>query len=219
MIAKIGYPAPDLKISGWVQGQGKNIGAERGTVVFITVFQINCIGSFLHGIPAANNIYNKYQGQGLSVFGFATAFGQYDINTLQNLKLLLSTGELQGAPLNIVGEELDNEGGKLPFKINFPVAMDLLVKQEATIDDEKIEAIAVAKIPNYEYFHLNHKSIIKKEIVRRQLNRHFFAETILEYGLEGTPSSILIDKKGVLRHVTLGYDNLLEEKIQKLLAE
>jgi hypothetical protein len=39
------------------------------------------------------------------------------------------------------------------------------------------------------------------------------------YGLQGTPSSILIDKKGLLRQVSFGAVNKLESEIKSLLRE
>ena len=39
------------------------------------------------------------------------------------------------------------------------------------------------------------------------------------YDLPGTPSSILVDRNGVLRDITFGQNGLLESKIQALLNE
>ena len=39
------------------------------------------------------------------------------------------------------------------------------------------------------------------------------------YALPGTPSSILVDRKGILRDITFGQNGLLEPKIQALLNE
>ena len=39
------------------------------------------------------------------------------------------------------------------------------------------------------------------------------------YSLQGTPSSILVDRKGILRDVSFGQNGLLESKIQTLLNE
>ena len=51
MVAKIGNKAPNLKVSKWVQGLPTNIDKEKENVVLIEVFQVNCPGCFLYGIP------------------------------------------------------------------------------------------------------------------------------------------------------------------------
>jgi len=47
----------------------------------------------------------------------------------------------------------------------------------------------------------------------------YSAQTFDQYALRGTPSTILIDKKGILRDVGFGQNDLLEENIKKLLNE
>jgi len=39
------------------------------------------------------------------------------------------------------------------------------------------------------------------------------------YSLPGTPSSILVDRKGILRDISFGQNGLLESKIHTLLNE
>ncbi len=92
MRAKIGEKAPNLKISDWVQGLETNFDQEKDHVVLVEVFQVNCPGCFLHGMPVAINMYNKFKNDGVRVLGVATAFEDFDKNTLDNLKLLLQTG-------------------------------------------------------------------------------------------------------------------------------
>ncbi|HYT43518.1 MAG TPA: TlpA family protein disulfide reductase, partial [Methylomirabilota bacterium] len=49
--------------------------------------------------------------------------------------------------------------------------------------------------------------------------KQFSAKTFEEYGLRGTPSAILIDKKGVLRQTFFGSNGLLEGAVKQLLNE
>jgi thioredoxin-related protein len=49
--------------------------------------------------------------------------------------------------------------------------------------------------------------------------KQFSAETFEEYALRGTPSSILIDKKGILRHVSFGQNGYLDGMVRELLNE
>ena len=50
----------------------------------------------MYGIPEAISVYEKYSSEGVRVIGVATAFEDYDKNTLANLKMLAETGEVVG---------------------------------------------------------------------------------------------------------------------------
>src|SRR5712692_9626915 len=104
MVARIGSKAPNLKISKWVQGLPTNIDNEKDNVILVEDFHVNCTGCFLYGIPQAIDLYNKYRKDGVTVLGMATAFEDFDKNTLQNLELLLSNGEVIGETLKGLGQ-------------------------------------------------------------------------------------------------------------------
>ena len=76
---------------------------------------------------AQDHIYQKYKGDGLTVFGVATAFEDYDKNTLENLEMLLTTGEVVGDTKQALSQYGQLDDGKLQFKIPYPVAMDSLL--------------------------------------------------------------------------------------------
>jgi hypothetical protein len=220
MVAKIGIKAPNLKISNWVQGLPTNIDKEKDNAILVEVFQVNCPGCFIYGIPQAIDIYNKYRKDGLIVLGMATAFEDYDKNTLQNLELLLSKGEVIGETLKALGQYghlvLEN---KLPYKIPFPVGMDSLVKETGVTNQERITGFIDANVPDFNSYDEHSKAEIIEKIKQYLKSKEYSAETFEEYALRGTPSSILIDKKGILRDVVFGQNEFLEEKIQNLLKE
>jgi hypothetical protein len=220
MVTKIGTKAPNLKISNWVQGLPTNIDKEKDNVILVEVFQVNCPGCFLYGIPQAIDLYNKYRKDGVIVLGMATAFEDFDKNTLQNLELLLSKGEVIGETLKALGQYghlvLEN---KIPYKIPFPVGMDSLVKETGIINQERITGFIDANVPDFNSYDEHYKTEIVERIKQYLKNKECSAETFEEYALRGTPSSILIDKKGILRDVAFGQNELLEEKIQNLLKE
>ena len=220
MVAKIGAKAPSLKISNWVQGLPTNVDKEKDNVILVEVFQVNCPGCFLYGIPQAIDIYSKYRKDGLIVLGMATAFEDYDKNTLQNLELLLSKGEVIGETLKALGQygHLMQEN-KLPYKIPFPVGMDSLVKETGTLNQERISSFIDANVPDFNAYDEHSQAEIIEKVKQYLKSKEYSAETFEEYALRGTPSSILIDKKGVLRDVAFGQNELLEEKIQNLLKE
>jgi hypothetical protein len=94
-------------------------------------------------------MYKKYYNDDLRVLGVATAFEDFDKNTLENLKLLLTTGEVIGAPRRVLGEygRLAS-GNKIGHKIPFPVAMDTLLKVGPLTDDNIMDFIEA----NFPYF-------------------------------------------------------------------
>ena len=140
MHPQIDDKAPNLCVSEWIQGKPTNIDKERGKVVLVEVFQVNCPGCFTHGIPQAIDMHMKYYQDGLSVLGVATAFEDFDKNTLDNLKLLLTTGEVIGETRKVLAEygRLAPEN-KLSYKIPFPVGMDTLLKS-GLLTDERVMA-------------------------------------------------------------------------------
>lgn len=219
MVVKIGSQAPNLKVSKWVQGLPTNIDKENDKVILIEVFQVNCPGCFLYGIPQAVDIYQKYRKEGVTVLGVATAFEDFDKNTLKNLELLLTKGEVIGETLKALeqyGQLVD--GNKIPYKIPFPVAMDMLVK-EGEVSKTKIDGIIEANVPGFDSYNASQKLEIIERVKQYLKSKEYSAQTFEEYALRGTPSTIIIDKKGILRDVAFGTNNFLEENIKKLLEE
>jgi len=139
MQAMLGQKAPNLKISKWVQGLETNFDQEKDHIVVVEVFQVNCPGCFLNSIPEMIDIYNKYREEGVKVLGVATAFEDFDKNTLENLEMLLKTGEVIGETKKAFEQYGKLVDGKLPYKIPFPVAMDSLIKQTGDVSKEKMQ--------------------------------------------------------------------------------
>jgi thiol-disulfide isomerase/thioredoxin len=133
MSAQIGKIAPNLKISKWVQGNDTNLDQHSGNVVLVEVFQVNCPGCFMYGIPEAIEIFNKYKSNGVSVLGVATAFEDFDKNTLKNLELLVETGKVIGETEKMLSQYGQLDEGKITYKIPYPIAMDSVVKQSGDV--------------------------------------------------------------------------------------
>jgi len=218
-MAVIGEKAPNLKLGKWVQGMDTNFDTEGDNVKLVEVFQVNCPGCFMHSIPEIINIYNKYKGDGLSVMGVATAFEDYDKNTLENLEMLLTTGEVVGDTKQALTQYGQLNDGKLQFKIPYPVAMDSLVKEGGEPSMEKMTAFINQQIPNFESQPDDYKSQIYARVKEYYKSKEFTAETFEIYSLQGTPSTILVDRKGILRDVSFGSTANLEAMVQKLLNE
>jgi thiol-disulfide isomerase/thioredoxin len=219
MVASIGSKAPNLKVSKWVQGLPTNIDKEKDKVILIEVFQVNCPGCFLYGIPEAIEIYNKYRNEGVRVFGVATAFEDYDKNTLENLELLLTTGQVIGETYNALSQYGALKGNKLPYKIPFPVAMDSLKREDGNWTDNRVIDFIETNFPEFNSYSDMQKADMIERVKAYLKTKQFSAETFEEYALRGTPSSILIDKKGILRHVSFGQNGYLDGMVRELLNE
>ena len=219
MSVKIGEKAPNFKVSQWIQGLPTNFDKEKDHIVLVEVFQVNCPGCFLYGIPEAINIYNKYHSEGVTVLGIATAFEDFDKNTKENLELLLKTGEVIGDTKEGLSQSGKLNDGKLPYKIPFPVGMDSLVKETGDINEMRVKNFINKQIPDFDSQSEDYKNQIIHRVKEYLKSKEYSAETFEEYSLNGTPSTIVVDRKGILRDVSFGQNGALEPLIQSLLNE
>jgi peroxiredoxin len=219
MTAQIGNKAPNLAVSEWVQGRPTNIDKESGNVILVEVFQVNCPGCFTHGIPQAIDVYKKYHNSGLRVLGLATAFEDFDKNTLENLKLLLATGQLIGEPSKALSQYgLLQPGNKLHYKIPFPVGMDKLLAF-GPLSHDKIMDFIEAHIPDFRSYSEKDRESLYNQVQQYLKQKQFSAKTFEEYSLRGTPSAILIGRNGILRQTVFGSNGFLEDTVKQLLNE
>jgi len=220
MSAVIGEKAPNFGVSEWVQGAPTNFDQERDHVVVLEVFQVNCPGCFMHALPEAINIYNKFKDDGVRILGLATAFEDFDKNTLENLKMLVETGEVIGETKNALSAYGQlKDGNKLNYKIPFPVGMDNLTKTSGEISQEKIMQFIYPQIPDFDSQPEDYRNQIIQRVTNYMKSKEYAAETFEKYALQGTPSTIIVDRKGILRDVSFGQTGHIEPMIQKLLSE
>jgi thiol-disulfide isomerase/thioredoxin len=220
MVTTIGAKAPNLQVTTWVQGKPTNISNEKGNVVLVEIFQVNCPGCFLYSIPETIDIYRKYKDKGLTVLGLATAFEDFDKNNLENLQKLLSTGEVIGETyraFSSTGQLKDQN--KLPYKIPFPVAMDMLVKHSGILTESKIMDFIEANIPTFRSYPEKDRQILIERVKQYLHSKQYSAKTFEEYALRGTPSVILIDRTGILRGTYFGSDGHLEGAVEELIRQ
>ena len=209
MSVQIGQKAPNLKVSKWVQGMDTNLDEQNDNIVVVEVFQVNCPGCFMYGIPESIEIYNKYKSEGVSVLGMATAFEDFDKNTLENLQLLLETGETVGETKKMLSQYGEAQGDKISYKIPYPIAMDSLIKQSGEASKEKMDSLIKKQIPNFDEQPEDYRNQIYDRVKDYFVSKEFSAETFEMYALPGTPSSILVDRKGILRDITFGQNGSL----------
>lgn len=220
MTVKAGSPAPELKVSEWVQGGPISLKDYQGKVIVVEVFQVNCPGCFIYGIPEAIDTYQKYKNNGVVVLGLATAFEDFDKNTLENLKLLLQESKVIGETLTTLSyqNKLLNEG-KLSYNIPFPVGMDILLKERLPIEGKRIMEFVNANVLDFDLYHQKDKDQIISRVKSYLETKPYSPVTFEEYSLKGTPSTIFIDKKGILRETAFGSTGLMATTVEKLLSE
>ncbi|MGB5520284.1 MAG: redoxin family protein [Gammaproteobacteria bacterium] len=215
--AMIGNPAPDIQVAQWVQGEPVNFSSQKGRVVLVEVFQVNCPGCFVHALPEAQQLHQRYSEQGLTVVGLATAFEDFDKNTLENLEHFVATGELCGDPRQQLGKAGLLQDNKLDYSLRFPIGMDRLMKNTAEVRTDAIEAFIIQQLPDYPSWPDERKQPVYEKASSYLAGRSHRALTFETYKLQGTPSSILVDRDGILRAVSFGYVHHLEPLIKDLL--
>lgn len=218
MKAQIGQPVPLLSISTWVQGETVNLDQLLGHVILVEVFQVNCPGCFLYALPQAIELYERYNKQGLTVLGLATAFEDFDKNNLENLMQLVNTGTVVGETLKTLTFREILIEGRLPYQMPFPLAMDTLTPHLGHTEDD-IQQFIDTKIPNFNQLPTTHQQQIRQSVEQYFQNLKYHAQTFECFGLKGTPSQILVDKHGILREIDFGQSPDLEDKIKNLLQE
>jgi hypothetical protein len=220
MVATIGTKAPNIEVSAWVQGKPTNIDKERGNVVLIEIFQVNCPGCFLYGIPEAIDIYRKYSDRGLKVLGLATAFEDFDKNNLENLQKLVTTGEVVGETYHALSQYGRlRDGNKLPYNIPFPIAMDMLKKESYPLTDSKVLDFIESNIPDFRSYADKDRQVVIERVRHYLKSKQFSAKTFEEYALRGTPSTILVDRKGILKGTYFGSNGFLEGAVVELIRD
>lgn len=217
--AVVGQKAPLFLVSDWVQGEPTNFDRLTGKVVLLEVFQVNCPGCFLHALPQAIDLHQRYSDKGLTVLGIATAFEDFDKNTLENLLRLVKKQEVIGETFNSLDQHGILVDGRLPFSIPFPLTMDKLVKRAAGVNADEITAFIEEHLPNFGQQAKDYQENITQQVRDYLQKLDYHAQTFELFNLKGTPSQILVDKKGILRDCTFGSNPGLEKQVQNLLQE
>ncbi len=212
----VGRPAPNLTISRWLQGVEKNLDALRGKIILVEVFQVNCPGCFLYGLPEAIEISTKY-AEDVVVIGLATAFEDFGKNTEDNLRKLLSTGEVIGETHRALKDKGWVDGKILRYKIPFAVALDELQKPKATDFTTQVDFIIERDISNFERLSYGEQTRIRTSIHKYLSDREWLPQTFEAYNMSGTPTSLIIDREGILVYQLFGQYGKLDKLIKSLL--
>ena len=216
---QINEPVPDLDIAEWVQGEPSNISQEKGINIVIEVFQVNCPGCFITGFPEFLETYRKFNKEPIIFWGLATAFEDFQWNNLENLKKLIYQGEVIGDTLHSLSNQGMLKGNYLSYKIPFPVAWDKISLADPLKAKDNAKKMIDRDFPNFSQLPESTQKKINDQVMAYYKDKKYTAETFENYQLRGTPSTILIDKSGILRGKWFGSGFGLETEIENLLNE
>jgi len=97
--------------------------------------------------------------------------------------------------------------------------MDNLTKTTGEISQDKIMDFIYPQIPEFDSQPEDYRNQIMQRVKDYMKSKEYSAETFEKFALQGTPSMILVDRKGILRDVSFGQSGHVDAMIQKLLNE
>lgn len=109
--------------------------------------------------------------------------------------------------------------GKIPYKIPFPLAMDNLVKVAGKPSPQAVMEFIKSQLPDFDSQPEEYRKGIIVRVEQYMMSKEFSAGTFDKYQLRGTPSTILVDRNGILRDVSFGQSGHIDSMIEELLQE
>lgn len=198
-----------LKYSEVVQGE-----PDWGELNLMMVMQVNCPGCFLNGIPQMNRLHRLYRKQ-LSFFFLATAFEDFDLNTIENAKRLVQQGILVGETEKAFrSHNLIWDQASLAFPLLVDAMLDKVELTKPTFPDSIVST-------NPQFMNISKTDLNE---VKDALQNYFnsldrcgftFAANLLQ----GTPTFVLFNRNMELLLQWFGHrdDKLVAEALGKFL--
>lgn len=166
------------------------------------VFQVNCPGCFVYGIPVMNELFMKYENE-IGFIGVSTAFEDFELNTEINTQLLLQDNKLTGETKKYyksISEDVYLQ------KISFPVAFDSLKPTNEFLTNENVQVIC-SKNRNFTLLSADEKLMMLNNVKQYYDGLPFIAETFTLNQLSGTPSFIIFDNDYNLLQSFFGHED------------
>ncbi len=161
---------------------------EPTEINLLFVFQVNCPGCFIHGIPLVNKLAKTFVDK-LQILGMATAFEDFDLNTEHNTRKLVHNGEVVGETARYFEKYSTME---VP-EINFPVVFDELVAGVDVINEEFVELIGEFN-PNFNLWPKPTQKAFRKKVMDYYGSQPIVPKTFTLNQLRGTPSYIFFNQ-------------------------
>jgi hypothetical protein len=212
------YSLSDISVETWVQGGPMTLNDLVRSVVLVEVFQVNCPGCFLYSLPKAIQLHETYKEKSLVVIGLATAFEDYDKNTLGNLQRLIETGEVIGETLKALTRQGMLTDNKLEWRLPFPVGMDCVLPDTEPVTTKRVLRYTRDCLPGFDELGEDKKQAALQQIRNYLQQKTMKAETFERFSLQGTPSSILFNRNGHVQDVSFGQIENQQSLIEQCLA-
>jgi hypothetical protein len=95
----------------------------------------------------------------------------------------------------------------------------MLVKDSGPLTQSKIMDFIEANIPNFRSYTEEDRQVVIERVKHYLKSKEYSAKTFEEYSLRGTPSTILVDRKGLLRGTYFGSNGFLQGAVEELIRE
>ena len=167
----------------------------------LLLFQVNCPGCFIYGIPTFNNLHEMYRDK-IGFLGLSTAFEDFDLNTRYNTQALVHNSELIGETKKAF---LQQDIGRLPYRLNFPVAMDAslqLIKKR-----ELVEIICKGN-PNFPIWPDFDQDFFRTKVADYIDTQESSGLTFVANQFKGTPTLVLFNEKYDLLQSWFGHEQI-----------
>ncbi len=178
---------------------------------FLFVFQVNCPGCFLYGIPLINKLFQEFKNE-ISFLGISTAFEDFEYNNLKNTRLLLEQKKVVGETKKALAQQ---NSDTFPLSIDFPIAMDK--KADASFNFDIAAAQICALNPNYTSWPKEEQTALTERVLQYLKSLESISLTFTLNQLRGTPSLLLFDDNHEVLLHRFGHIDHLE--IQKQLKD
>lgn len=156
---------------------------------FLFVFQVNCPGCFIYGIPAVNSLYAEF-GDVVSFLGVSTAFEDFDFNTRDHTQTLLDSGQMIGETNKYFAKQGYTT---YPLNLDFPIAMDQLAGKD--FDLKKAANQICLTNPNFLYWSKFDQQQLQTNVIEYLKAQGEISLTFTLNQMRGTPSFIVFNKQ------------------------
>jgi hypothetical protein len=97
--------------------------------------------------------------------------------------------------------------------------MDMLKKESYPLTDSKVMDFIESNIPDFRSYAGKDRQVVIERVRHYLKSKQFSAKTFEEYALRGTPSTILVDRKGILKGTYFGSNGFLEGAVVELIRD
>ena len=178
---------------------------------FLFVFQVNCPGCFMYGIPMVNRLYARFKGE-VAFLGLSTAFEDFSYNSRTNTLKLIHESTLAGATKAQLGDVYDSE-------LDFPVAMDCFA--DASFDYQSAAEALCLGHPGYAGWEKRHRNELKGRVLEYLKSSEQLSLTFTLNQLRGTPSFVVFNDRKEILFSAFGHLSFpeMEARLQQLIRD